>query len=549
MVLPPLETGFRLGKYEILAHIATGGMGAVYKARDIELGRLVALKVLDPDLASRDAVRERFRREACHAARLSHRHIVTVYESREEQGFHFIAMEFIHGIDLEKYIDKKGRLNPEEARLILLQATKALGHAHLRGIVHRDIKPGNFLLAKQGGKMVVKLADLGLAIVPNEADFRVTRAGFTVGTIDYMAPEQASDSSSADIRSDIYSLGCTAYHMLAGQPPFAGGGLGERVFKHMEEAPPDLRQLRPEVPVGLWKIIQRMLAKKQADRYQTPRDLLDALKRSATQTVQEVPTLGITWVLEPGSSVEIAKGAFGEPVQPTDSNPTPAPSRRPASARREAGATNTPTPVPKDVSPSGGASLEQAAAAAKQFERASEVIASSGERDYARELLFSCCKLNPGNTTYRKELRRFLQEEQPGLLRRWFSSLSTLTRTAKVKAAKRSGEHRKVLELGEQVLAQSPADVSTHLAMAEAAEELGLLPLAIWLAEQGREQAPDNTDLMRALAQLYEKEKQLSRAIALWELVRKADPTDVEAPRKINALSVSEHIVRARYDR
>ena len=226
MVSIVIERGFRLGKYEVMEHLADGGMGAVYKAVDRELGRFVALKVLSAQLAQNELAMERFRREARHAGALNHPNIVTLYEFSHDQRHDllFLALEFIHGVDLAKYIAVRGRLRPEEARRILIQATKALGHAFTHGIVHRDIKPSNIMLARNAGKVRVKLTDLGLAIDKGEDEYRVTREGHTVGTIDYLAPEQARDSRAADARSDIYSLGCTAYHMLAGKAPFAEGG-------------------------------------------------------------------------------------------------------------------------------------------------------------------------------------------------------------------------------------------------------------------------------------------------------------------------------------
>jgi len=244
MTLNPLEPGARLGKYEVLAHVATGGMGTVYKALDTELRRTVALKVLPNYLARDKPLLERFQREAKAAARLSNSHIVTLYDSDHdaERDLYYLALEFVDGVDLGAHITRKGRLAPEESRRILLQAAKALDHAFEMGVVHRDIKPANLLLARVGPKTVIKLTDLGLAMTDNEDEYKVTREGSTVGTVDYLSPEQARDSRSADIRSDIYSLGCTGYHMLAGKPPFAEGGLGERVYKHMNVEQTDVRE-------------------------------------------------------------------------------------------------------------------------------------------------------------------------------------------------------------------------------------------------------------------------------------------------------------------
>src|SRR5262249_8305066 len=156
----------------------------------------------------------------------------------------------------ESYIRKKGRLSVEEAQLIFGQAIKALKYAFEQGLIHRDIKPANFLLTTEDDKAVVKMIDFGLARMEDEEQFRVTKAGHTVGTIDYMAPEQARDSGTADVRSDIYSLGCTFYHMLAGQPPFGEGGLGERVYKHQSVDPPDVREWSPAVSDGLWELLK-----------------------------------------------------------------------------------------------------------------------------------------------------------------------------------------------------------------------------------------------------------------------------------------------------
>ena len=200
---PNRPTG-RIGKYEILEHIASGGMGIVYMARDPDLDRLVALKILAPDLAKQPTTLERFRREARAAALLRHHNIVAIYDIGEAQGAHYIALEYVDGTDLQAYISRKCRLDPDEARLLMIQAARALVHAHEHGIVHRDIKPSNFLLMVKEKPILLKLTDFGLAIRnEDDAEFRITRDRTTVGTVDYMSPEQARDSRSADIRSDI----------------------------------------------------------------------------------------------------------------------------------------------------------------------------------------------------------------------------------------------------------------------------------------------------------------------------------------------------------
>ncbi len=267
----------RIGKYEILKHVATGGMGAVYRARDTEEDREVALKVLTPDMAAKPAMLVRFQREARNAAKLKHENIVSIYEFGESNGTYYIAMEFVDGIDLHEFITKKKGLSPKDTLKIMIQATRALEHAHANNIIHRDIKPSNFLLTRKNSQLVVKLTDLGLAREVQTEEFRVTRAGTTVGTVDYIAPEQARDSGKADIRSDLYSLGCTWFHMLTGQPPFPEGGLAERLCKHMMDAPPDVRKINPRISRELRAVLNKLLAKDPADRYQDPSELLAAL--------------------------------------------------------------------------------------------------------------------------------------------------------------------------------------------------------------------------------------------------------------------------------
>jgi serine/threonine-protein kinase len=268
----------RIGKYEVLEHVASGGMGAVYRARDTDLQRIVALKVLPASLSANPAAIERFVREARAAARLRHENIVAIYDFGQVSGTFFIALEFVEGTDLDRHIKAHGKLDLAEARDIAVQATRALVHAHEQGLVHRDIKPSNFLITQKDGQLLVKMSDFGLARQDSTQEARVTRDGTTVGTVDYIAPEQARDSGLADARSDIYSLGCTLFHMLAGHPPFPEGGLAERIYKHCNTVAPNIRQFNAEVPASFAAIVARMLAKKPADRYQNAGELLIALQ-------------------------------------------------------------------------------------------------------------------------------------------------------------------------------------------------------------------------------------------------------------------------------
>jgi len=264
----------RLGKYEVLSRIGKGGMGTVYRAVDTDLNRLVALKVLSPEMAAKPAMLERFRQEARSAARLKHENIITVHDVGEQNGTYYIALEFVDGKDLHDFIGRKGKLEPAQAREILTQAARALEHAHSLGMVHRDVKPSNFLVSEEGGRLHVKLADMGLARMTGDEDAKITKDHTTVGTIDYMAPEQANNSRAADIRSDLYSLGCTLYHMLAGHSPFPKGSIPERIVAHFKVEPPDIQKLNDKVPDDLAAILKKMLAKKPSHRYQTPAELI-----------------------------------------------------------------------------------------------------------------------------------------------------------------------------------------------------------------------------------------------------------------------------------
>jgi serine/threonine-protein kinase len=550
--------GARIGKYRILAHIATGGMGAVYKARDELLGRVVALKVLAPELAQNPILIERFKREARHAARLAHKNIVTLYESDEADGLHYLAMEFIEGIDLSEYIRRKVKIEPEEARRIIIQACKALEHAFSMGVTHRDIKPSNFLLANEEGRCRVKLTDLGLARMINEEEFRVTRAGTTVGTVDYMAPEQARDATLADVRSDIYSLGCTLYHMLAGHPPFAEGGIGERVYKHLASDPQDIRQFNPEVSASLWTVLRRMLAKHPDDRFQTPTEVIEALRSIGEP-------LTPTWYLVDEDSTEApffnSRSPTPVPEGSSPTSPTPAPPEK-LPDNQPPGSTSAPTrstrsggsprrkrkttiaetsQTPADALPDTlGITPEQRNAAMGQFTHATEVIRAGGDPAYPIQLLLSCCKLDPNNLVYRKLLREVVRDQHRGKKGSWFGSLTNYPARSRIRAAKKAGELRTVLEDGEDLLTRLPGDVPTQLDMAEAAEALGLMQLAVWLLEEAQRGAGQDRSVLRALARLYEIQRRYPNAIAQWEKVRNLDPSDAEANEKIKELAVNE---------
>jgi urea transport system substrate-binding protein len=275
-VLPELADHPR---YRILGLVNTGGMGALYKAEHRFLERFVVLKVIRRDLLNNEQLVRRFEREAKLAAQLSHPNIVTVYEAEKAGSTQFLVMEFLEGQDLGQVVSKRGPIQVAEACGWVCQAAAGLGYIHGRGMVHRDIKPNNLFLTSDGW---VKILDLGLACLrfrsSAAAQSELTLQGQVLGTVGFCSPEQLEESSEVDIRSDIYSLGCTLYHLLSGQPPFgSSANLAEHILAHRSAPVPPLRQLRSDVPEELVGVLDRMLAKKPSDRYATPAEVVEAL--------------------------------------------------------------------------------------------------------------------------------------------------------------------------------------------------------------------------------------------------------------------------------
>ena len=266
--------GRRLGHYELIEPIGVGGMAAVIRARDVHLDRLVALKILPPEMATDAEIVKRFEQEARAAARLDHENIARVYDCGAEQGLSFIVFEFVEGENIRAILQRRGRIPVGEAVCYILQLAAGLAHAASRGVVHRDIKPSNIIVGPEGR---AKLVDMGLARNLGQSDLALTQPGVTLGTFDYISPEQALDPRQADCRSDIYSLGCTFYHMLTGQPPVPEGTAARKLHHHQQVAPIDPRQLNPEVPDEIASILARMMAKNPDDRYQRAEELAQHL--------------------------------------------------------------------------------------------------------------------------------------------------------------------------------------------------------------------------------------------------------------------------------
>jgi serine/threonine-protein kinase len=252
-------------------------MAVVYAAEDVRLQRKVALKVLPPDLAFRPDVRERFVREAQTAARLNHPHIVPIYAVHEVQGLVCFAMSLVEGESLAARIVREGRPSFGFVANVLEQMADALAYAHASGVVHRDIKPDNVLLDRDSGRAMV--TDFGIAHAV-ESGSRLTQTGVAVGTPAFMSPEQAMGDKEVDGRSDLYSVGVIGYLMLAGKLPFDAPSTPAMLMKHVSETPPSLRAFRPDAPRVLVEILERCLAKKPADRWESALQLRDTLRRA-----------------------------------------------------------------------------------------------------------------------------------------------------------------------------------------------------------------------------------------------------------------------------
>src|SRR5436190_23377975 len=310
------------GEHVVIDRIGAGGMGQVYKARHRRMDRIVALKVMSSAaIKSADAVK-RFEREVKAAAKLMHPNIVAAHDAGMQDGVHYLVMEFVDGPDLSSLVKKQGKLPVKQACDFIAQAANGFAFAHAKGIVHRDIKPGNLLVDGEG---TVKILDMGLARFDDGAvgsvmtEAELTQSGAVMGTVDYMAPEQALNTRHADAKSDVYDFGCTLYRLVTGEPVYGGQTMVEKIFAHKEKPIPALRQHRPDASPALEALVTRMLAKEPADR-PTMQEVADQL--AAIDSAPMVQTV------RPPMAASIPPMASAVPPTALSANPTVQPRPR-----------------------------------------------------------------------------------------------------------------------------------------------------------------------------------------------------------------------------
>jgi serine/threonine protein kinase len=453
---------FTVGKYKVLERLGSGGMGSVYLCEHKLMRRRVAVKVLPTAKADDPAALERFYRESRAVAALDHPNIVRAYDIDQDDKLHFLVMEYVDGASLQEIVKKNGPMDVLRATHYIRQAALGLQHAHEKaGLVHRDIKPGNILVDRNG---VVKVLDMGLArFFHDEEDILTKKYDENVlGTADYLAPEQALDSHGVDIRADIYSLGATFYFCLAGRTPFAEGTIAQKLIWHQTRQPKSIRTVRPEIPEGLAAVLEKMMAKDPAQRYQVPLEAAEALS-PFTQTPippppeAEMPQLSPAamgnGLSEPGSgsgtktSSGEGSGSRRQWQVPTPASPRPSsasgPPARPARDNPARGpspqalvppAASEPRPVPQLSAAAPGQAKPGAAPAAglsgPHVESPSVLPAEEeGPPDWEKLAADTSDSRASAKTTPRTTVRRSARPRRsprPSLGRRWSRRLADL---------------------------------------------------------------------------------------------------------------------------
>jgi serine/threonine protein kinase len=316
---------FNIGKYKVLERLGAGGMGSVFLCEHKLMRRRVAVKVLPTAKAEDPSSLERFYREARAVAALDHPNIVRAYDIDQDENLHFLVMEYVDGASLQEIGKKVGPLDVVRACHYMRQAALGLAHAHeAAGLVHRDIKPGNILVDRNG---VVKILDMGLArFFHDEEDILTKKYDENVlGTADYLAPEQALDSHGVDIRADIYSLGATFYFCLTGKTPFSEGTVAQKLIWHQTRQPKSIRSIRPEVPEGVAAIVEKMMAKEAAQRYQTPQEVMAALEPWTQTPIGPPPADEMPRLSPAAMGGAVPETATGMPGFAPTASPTPTP--------------------------------------------------------------------------------------------------------------------------------------------------------------------------------------------------------------------------------
>jgi serine/threonine protein kinase len=325
-IKPLLAVGSEVAGYRVEAFISRGGMAVVYRAHDRRLGRRVALKLLAPELSQNERFQQRFLRESRLAASLDHPNIIPIYEAGESSGLLYIVMRYVDGSDLQAVLDRDGPLELPRLASILSQVGAALDAAHARGLVHRDVKPGNILIASGAGREDpdhVYLTDFGLTKRSSSLS-GLTTTGHFIGTMDYIAPEQIG-SKPVDARTDIYSLGCVLYQGLTGDPPFDRDDEAALLWAHLMERPPPVSTRRPDLPPGVDAVVTKAMAKAPEDRHQSCRELVAEFQAA------------------------IHEQAEPHRPAPAPAPPPPAPEKRPDSRRQRSRPTTTRTTNRRDL--------------------------------------------------------------------------------------------------------------------------------------------------------------------------------------------------------